>query len=45
MKRIAHERFDDFDKKRKVVEAQEEDAKDLKELETLPKGLEEGKKI
>lgn len=44
MKRIAHERFDDFDKKRKIAEALEEDAKDLQELETLQKGLEQGKK-
>jgi hypothetical protein len=44
MKRIAHERFDDFDKKRKIAEALEEDAKDLKELETLQKGLEQGRK-
>jgi hypothetical protein len=38
---IAHERFEDFDKKRKLAEAIGEDAKDLQELESLQKGLEQ----
>lgn len=39
MKTIAHSCFDDFDKKRRIAEALEEDAKDIRELETIQKRI------
>jgi hypothetical protein len=38
-KKIAEERYDDFDKKRKIAEAKKADEEDLKELEEIEKRL------
>lgn len=39
MKKIAHERYDAFDQKRRIVEAEAADAEDLKELEQLEQSI------
>jgi len=43
-KKIAEERYEEFDKKRKIAEAKKEDEEDLKELEEIEKRLLENKK-
>lgn len=44
MKNIAHQRYDDFDQKRRSAEALEVDAQELQELEHLEKRLRNSKK-
>jgi hypothetical protein len=38
-KKIAEERYDEFDKKRKIAEARKADEEDMKELEEIEKRL------
>ncbi len=41
---LAHERYEEFDAKRRLSERQEADAEDMKALEAIEQSLEEGKK-
>jgi len=43
-KKIAEDRYEEFDKKRKIAEAKNADKEDLKELEEIEKRMLENKK-